>query len=314
MPMTPRSATEVTVHSPNADRGFPRASIWFVIIIAISIWPQPAAAQDLSGSYVYASPQGPVTLTLQQDAQGRVAGRLGGTDGSVMQLTGVVQGGRATGQISVGGGTGWFAVGFDGPRLLLLVAELDPATGQPDLSQSWNLEFTPAGAAGRPVVPTPAVPGMLAPRAPPAAAAPQAPAAAGQPDPFGRPDESQLAREWRDMLRGAKLTRISSYSSGTAGGGGYSEHWEAFACSDGTLHFRDNSVTSYGDVGAFSARQGGATGRWQVITQGDRAFLASQFEGQPVGYGELTFDPGQRATFVDGNRFYITRRDNDVCP
>jgi hypothetical protein len=314
MPLTPSSATEVTVHSPNAARRFPPVALWFVITLAISIWHNPAAGQDLSGSYIYASPQGPVMLALQQDAQGRVAGRLSGADGSVMQLAGVVQGGRATGQISVGGGTGWFAVGFDGPRLILLVAEVDPATGQPDLSQSWNLEFTPVGATVQPVVPTPAVPGMPAPPAAPAAATPQAPPAAGQPDPFGRPDESQLAREWREMLRGAKLTRISSYSSSTAGGGGYSEHWEAFACSDGTLHFRDNSVTSYGDVGAYSARQGGAAGRWQVITQGDRAFLASQFEGQPVRYGELTFDPGQRATFLDGKRFYITRRDNHVCP
>jgi len=40
-----------------------------------------------------------------------------------------------------------------------------------------------------------------------------------------------------------------------------------------------------------------------VLTQGSRAFLASQFEGQPVRYGELTFNQAQRATFLDGNRF-----------
>jgi hypothetical protein len=277
----------------------------FVALLA----PTMTAAQDLSGSYVFQSPQGPVGLTLQQDAQGQVSGRLNGADGSVFQLQGAVQAGRAMGQIALGGDMGWFAAGFNGSTLVLIVAEVDPSTGQPDLSQSWNLEFTRvAGGAGAPA-PT-------APTAPAAAAPPQAPAApttGGDPDPFGRPDDSQLAREWRDMLRGAKLTRIQSYSSSTPGGGGYSDHWEAFLCSDQTMYFRDNSVTSFGDAGTYSARQGAATGRWQILTQGNRAFLASQFEGQPVRYGELTYNQAQRATYLDGNRFYITRNDNNMC-
>jgi hypothetical protein len=300
----------MTPSSPSVRSGR-RASMAYAAVATLALvlsmtasplGPAHAAAQDLSGRYLYDSPHGPVTLVLDQDAQGRMVGRLDAADGGVLQLKGVVQGGRATGQISTGGGTGWFAAGFDGPGFVLLVAEIDPATGQPDLSQSWSLQFTREPAA-RP------------PSAPPVAAAPQpASTATDQPDPFGRPDESRLAREWRGMLRGAKLTRIESYRSPTTGGGGYSDHWEAFLCSDGTLHFRDNSFTTFGDVGGYRARQGNGAGRWQVITQGDRSFLASQFEGQPVQYGELTFDPRQRATYLDGKRFYITRNDNDVCP
>jgi hypothetical protein len=272
--------------------------------LALLLWPTIPSAQDLTGSYVFRSPQGPVALSLQQTAQGQLNGALNGADGSVLRLQGVVQDGRATGQIRTGDGVGWFAAGFNGPALVLIVAEIDPATGQPDLERSWSLEFTRTGGAA----PPPAGTGPATPSPTPAAPAPGA-----APDPFGQPDGSQLAREWREMLSGAKLTRISSYSSSTAGGGGYSEHWEAFLCSDRTMHFRDNSVTSMGDVGAYSARQGGAAGQWQVITQGDRAFLATQFEGQPVRYGELTFNQAQRATYLDGKRFYITRNDNHVC-
>jgi hypothetical protein len=270
----------------------------FVLPLLILAASATAAAQPLSGEYLHAGPQGAVSLTLRESADGSLAGRLTGADGSVLRLDGAAQAGRATGRISTADGTGWFAAGFEGSRLVLLVAELDAVTGQPDLQRSWRLEFTRAAAAA-----PPAAPGSTPPTA----------AEAGQPDPFGRPDDSPLAREWRDMLRGAKLTRISSYASGTAGGGGYSEHWEAFLCSDGMLHFRDGSVTSYGDVGAYSARQGDGAGRWEVVAQGGRVYLASQFEGQPVRYGELTFDPSNRATHLDGKRFYITRTDNHVC-
>jgi hypothetical protein len=291
-----------------ARRPLLACTLALLAVLASSLGSRSAEAQNLSGSYIYASPQGPVALSLQQDAQGRVTGRLDGADGSVLRLDGRVEGGRASGQISTTGGTGWFATGSDGSRLLLLVAELDPASGQPDLSQSWTLEFTRAPTAGP--APAPAPPPLV----PTPGAPTPAPPATGQPDPFSQPDQSQLAREWREMLRGAKLTRISSYNSSTPGGGGYSEHWEAFLCSDGTLHFRDNSFTSYGNLNAHSARQGSGMGRWQVVTRENRSFLASQFEGQSVLYGELTFDPAQRATFLDGNRFYITRNDNDVCP
>lgn len=88
--------------------------------------------------------------------------------------------------------------------------------------------------------------------------------------------------------------------------------WEVFLCSDGALRFRDDSVTAFGDLAAYSALQGGVAGRWQVLTEGNRASFASQFEEQPGRYSEMNIDKAQSATYLSGKRFQITWNDNHV--
>ena len=116
--------------------------------LGIAVLPGSAAAQSLSGEYVFQSPNGPVTLVLNEAAGNRVTGMLRGADGSQMQLQGELDAaGRVIGTISVGGGTGWFAAGIVDGRLLMAVAEFDPSTGQPDMENGWSLTFERVGGA-----------------------------------------------------------------------------------------------------------------------------------------------------------------------
>src|SRR5690606_8260301 len=94
---------------------------------------------------VYQSPNGPVTLSLQEQGA-TLTGTMLGADGSTFTLQGTIENGRATGAIRVGDGAGWFAAGFVGNQLKLIVAELD-GNGQPDLNNAWNLDFTRTGGA-----------------------------------------------------------------------------------------------------------------------------------------------------------------------
>jgi len=120
-----------------------------LIVVALLLPGALLAQQSFNGSFVYQSPQGPVTLTLQQQGQA-VTGSMRGADGSMFQLQGALYAEGATGEISTGDGTGFFAVGYVDDALKLIVAEIDPSTGQPNLANGWSLDFTPAQGGGGP--------------------------------------------------------------------------------------------------------------------------------------------------------------------
>ena len=263
--------------------------------LLVLLLPLPAVGQNLAGRYVYETAQGPVTLELQQQGS-QVTGVMTGVDGSRNRLEGVFDGQKATGTFTTTNGSGWFAVGFLEGALTLLVAELDPATGEPDLDNGWRLDFMRDDhAAAQPATNESAG----------AAAAPEA------------STSSPLVREWTAHLAGKKITYIDSYSSSDAGGyGGYSNRWEAYLCSDGTFQFRSSSSVN-ADVGGVFGGSSGAdsfAGQWRIVEhngqpvlQYQRTELIGTDQGQWVA---LAHRNGE--TYFDGSRVYVTA-DNNLC-
>lgn len=271
----------------------------------------PASGQSLSGVYVFQSPQGPVTLELQH-TDARVTGTMTGADGSTNQLDGTFDGQKATGTIVVGSGTGWFAAGFLEGGLTLLVADVDPTTGQPNIDDGWRLDFTRAGQAAGQVATGAGAQGAAA----DGAHDPQA--AASQAAPTQPSQDSPLVQEWLGHLRGKRVTYRDSYSSNDARGyGGYSNRATAYLCSDGGFHYESRSRVSVDVGGAFGGSGGddSFSGSWRIVEQNGQALLQYQLseqagteQGQWIALG---YRDGQ--TFFDNSRVSVTD-DNDRCP
>ena len=265
------------------------------LVLTALLWPaSPAEAQNMTGRYVHQSPAGPVGLVLEQ-AGNRVTGQMEGADGNVGVIQAQIdESGRAAGTITIYAGTAWFSAGFIGGQLHVAIAEFG-ANGQPDIANGWSLTFERVGGAGAQGGAATAMPGV---------------AAAGQGGAAGRAGDSPLVREWRAHLSGKRVTYIDSYNSGLSGG--YSQRWDAFLCSDGTLFFQRNSSVSV-DVGGAYGYSGGnraTPGRWQLVEQMGQVFIQYQLADGTSDYAVLGFQNG--ATYVDGQRVYVTN-ENPYC-
>jgi len=268
---------------------------WIGLVLTALLWPAwPAQAQNLSGRYVHQSPAGPVGLVLEQ-AGNRVTGRLEGADGNVGAIQAQVdESGRAVGTVTISAGTAWFSAGFIGGQLHVAIAEFG-ANGQPDIANGWSLIFDRTGGAGAQGGAAPAMPGAVPGNQ------------GGMP---GMTQDSPLLREWRAHLGGKRVTYIDSYNGGL--GGGYSDRWDAYICSDGTLFFKRNSMVNV-DVGGaygYSADNRGMPGRWQLVEQMGQVFIQYQLADGTSDYATLGFQNG--ATYVDGQRVYVTN-ENPYC-
>jgi hypothetical protein len=106
-------------------------------------------------------------------------------------------------------------------------------------------------------------------------------------------------------------SRSSSGDDGYISGGGYSDRFDAYLCSDGRFLYRTRSRTTIDD-GAFgsSASQSGLQGRWRIITQGDQAAIEYRTTEGQQDHVMLGFKDGK--TYWDGKRVFVTT-DNDVC-
>lgn len=187
-----------------------------IVLLMLLAFPAVGAAQSLTGEYVNEGPQGRMHLSLSED-RGQVGGSLLGVDGSRGQIQAtIVEPGRAVGSIVLSGVNAWFFAGVDGDSLIVLLAELDPQTGEPELDQGWQLAFRPTGA-GR-AASTAAV-GAGAPMAgaPPATAppAPSPSAYAPAPTPAGWAREQTILGQtvhypagWQAMREGLTLVLI----------------------------------------------------------------------------------------------------------
>ncbi|HSJ64812.1 MAG TPA: hypothetical protein VK922_13035 [Gemmatimonadaceae bacterium] len=306
-------------------------------LLAGLVWPVTGCAQDLSGTYRYDGPNGAASLTLRQETPSRVTGTMQMANGSTFVIDGQVENGRAIGDITFDGDRGFFAAGFQGTTLLVVVAERDPGTGQPRMDAGWSLEFTRVAGGGGAAPEAAASGGGLGPgasamlgqgpaQAPVATVVPHptppAPAAApppqARPDDFAQTDQSPAAQAWMQKLRGKRITHMSSYSSrstmgddGNISGGGYSDRFDAYLCSDGRFLYRTKSRTTV-DAGAFGygASQGDLTGRWRIVTQGNQAAIEYRTSDGQQDYVMLGFQDGK--TFWDGKRVFVTN-ENDVC-
>lgn len=287
-----------------------------LVLGAALLWPVIGCTQALSGDYRYEGPNGVAALTLRQESAARVTGTLQMANGSTFTIEAQVENGRALGDIVFDGDKGFFAAGFQGSTLLVVVAERDPSNGQPKLDAGWSLEFARVGtdsgktAAGSDGALGPGAAAMLgqAPAAPAAATAPRAapPASGGA---FAQTDQSPTALAWIEKLRGKKVSYLSSYSSGSSGG--YSDRWEAYLCSDGRFVYRSSSMMAV-DNGAFghSASRGGMNGVWRIVTQGNQAAIEYRSDDGQTEHVMLGFQDGK--TYWDGQRVFVTG-DNNVC-
>jgi hypothetical protein len=268
-----------------------------VLFVLALLAPTTAWGQDFTGRYLYQSPQGPVELVLQH-VGAEVQGTLTGVDGQVSRLVGAREGAGATGTISIGEMTGWFAVGFLGEGLTLLVAEIDPTTGQPNIDDGWRLDFARIAAAD-PAVPPGPMPGAARP---------------GHAQPDAAAASSPLVQQWLQQLRGKKVTFVESYGSS---GGGYSNRWEAYLCSDMRFFFRSSGqvAADVGDVSGHGYDRNSFSGTWRIIEHAGQAVLQYQrTELAGTDQGEwvaLSHRGGQ--TFFDSSRVYVTS-DNTMCP
>lgn len=289
--------------------------------IASVAWTATACAQELPGSYRYDGPNGSAVLILKQESPSRVAGTMQMSNGTTFTVSGQVENGRAVGDVTIGEERGFFAAGFQGSTLLVVVAERDAATGQPRLDSGWSLEFTrsdgaPAGAS--PLGPGASAMIGQAPAASSPAAAPPERTEAAAAGAFAQTDRSPTAQAWLQKLRGKRITYMSSYTSSPSGGsdgyisgGGYSDRFDAYLCSDGQFLYRSKSSMTV-DAGAFgsSSSRNGLTGRWRIITQGQEAAIEYRTTDGQQDYVRLGFQDGK--TYWDGKRVFVTN-ENDVC-
>jgi hypothetical protein len=117
-------------------------------------------------------------------------------------------------------------------------------------------------------------------------------------------DGTQLGVEWYQFLAGKKVTQMSSYSSGSAGG--YSSRTDVHLCPNGQFALAGNSMVS-ADVGGASGYSGGnsqGSGTWRIITQGQLVGIELRYANGGVEQYQLDYQDG--ATYVNGERWYVT--------
>jgi hypothetical protein len=131
----------------------------------------------------------------------------------------------------------------------------------------------------------------------------------GRPLAPGFTEDHPQVREWVAFLAGSKLTRMESYSSGSAGG--YSARTDVYLCSDRSFALRDESSVSVDVGGAFgnSGGVGNGQGRWYVITNGQAIGLILEFGAGEVQ--ELRMEYQNQETYANGERVYVTPAE--VC-
>ena len=117
---------------------------------------------------------------------------------------------------------------------------------------------------------------------------------------------SPIALQWDQHLRGMKVTYISSYSSGS-GGGGLSTRIDYYLCRDGRFSFNDSSSVASSD--SFSISGGGdlgssGQGRWEIITEGEAVGIKLTWSDGRADLARLEFYDG--GTYINGDRYYVT--------
>ena len=114
----------------------------------VCFWVLTGAAfgENLSGTYTLSSQGTTLTLTLKQDAQGKIKGTLVSTTGARFQIEGMTQDGVGVGTCMGNQGGSYFEAHPKGNQLLLALIEPD-ANKNPDYNRVKHLMFTRKGGA-----------------------------------------------------------------------------------------------------------------------------------------------------------------------
>jgi hypothetical protein len=114
------------------------------ILLLITLFAQFAAtraeAQNFSGTYVLKAQKTTLTLSLNQDPQGRIVGSLKGSTGIRYDVQGMVQDGAAVGTCTDQQGGVYFEARLQGNQLLFAMIEPGP-NNMPDHSKVKQLTF-----------------------------------------------------------------------------------------------------------------------------------------------------------------------------
>lgn len=129
---------------------------------------------------------------------------------------------------------------------------------------------------------------------------------------FTAPQVSSELQQWRQMLGGMMLKRMSSYYSGSFDGSyvGGSSSETLHLCSDGSFaYFSSSQVAADGGGGAsgYSGGSGGNTGKWDLQMMGNQVTLVLSFDNGEQSQHVITYD-GEK-TLLDGERVYRVRSD-----
>ncbi|HEX9728778.1 MAG TPA: hypothetical protein VGA37_09770 [Gemmatimonadales bacterium] len=119
-----------------------------VLLVFALCSPAALSAQGVSGTYVMQGDQGPVTITLRQDAGGKVTGTMSG-GGVTYTVEGVMEQGTAVGAVYDQSGGMFFEASVDGGRLMLTLFDAGQ-DGQPVYDSARQLVFESRGTAGTP--------------------------------------------------------------------------------------------------------------------------------------------------------------------
>ena len=268
----------------------PRPAAAFLLLVAV---PLTGRAQQLGGNWSVQAENGQlVTLVLRQSGD-RVSGTM--TIGSLeLAVAGTMEGGQMVGTVSLGGNTEICLARLEGGRLVLTNIPYD-ANGDPDRANATELVLSRTGRREEATAPAPA----------PSPA--RRPATAGRP---GSTDNSAIARQWAERIRGQRLYQSTRVGGGAAGGGVYETF--LYICSNGRFVFRQSGGVSV-DVGGASGSsmsRNGSEGTWRVITIEATAVVELTHQSGEVSQFSLIHQDG--ANYANGERVYITP-DNTIC-
>jgi hypothetical protein len=288
----------------------PRVLSALLVVGLATLAPRPAQGQQFTGTFTVPNQAGGMmTLTLRE-AGGGVTGSLA-SNGVTYEVQGQIEDGTLVGVMSGTEGGLYFAAERWENELWVELYGVD-ANGQPDFDDSTEIDFVLAESTSGAVAPSESAPPAAA--AAPSVTASQGSAGAGRTSTgrelaAGFTEDHPQVREWVDFLAGKKLTRMSSYSSG--GAGGYSARTDLYLCSDRSFALRDESSVSVDVGGAFgnSGGVGGSQGRWYVITNGQVVGLVLEATSGEVS--EFRLDYQNQETYANGERVYVTPAE--VC-
>jgi hypothetical protein len=209
-----------------------------------------AFGQSYRGQYTMTSGAVTLTLTLDQDASGRITGTLSSTKGTSLRLEGEIREGTATGTCTGDAGQSYFEAEFEGSKLIFTLVEIN-AGGE---GSSRSLEFARVASGDMKQAPPAPAPPKKTDIKPPSSEAPPAtpPPQAAQPD-------SSLLRYFAG--------EYYSYSGGSTIYGGAGTERTVTLCPDGL--YRDSyefSASGTGAWGGVNSQRDAA--RWSV--QGDQ--------------------------------------------
>ncbi|MDX2004762.1 MAG: hypothetical protein SFU83_05740 [Meiothermus sp.] len=181
-------------------------AIW----VLLSLWMGLGLAQGFSGTFVTQGQNGPITLSLQQTGN-QVRGSLRG-NGVRFTLEGQLQGDEVLGLVRDAQGAMYVLLYFEGPKLQMILAEIDPSSREPVPGTEQEIAFSRTSVAQTPS-PNPPSPSPSPPANPPAKPQTNPLAPAQTPAPAGA---SSFQTELRDGGQYAAGSRVGSRAHGVA--------------------------------------------------------------------------------------------------